>query len=203
MIEAIVLDVGGVILRTEDRSGRQTLEIKYNLPPGGSEALVFNSEPAAQSTIGKVGQEQIWQNIANELDLSPEQLIEFKQTFWKGDQIDVALIRYLENQRGILTTALLSNAWVGMREILEEQYQIVEGKTVDHILISAELGVAKPDQRIYHILASTINCQFDNILFVDDFIENIEAANELGIQTIHYHPGMDLINHIKMKVDQN
>jgi putative hydrolase of the HAD superfamily len=203
MIEAIVLDVGGVILRTEDRSGRQMLEIKYDLAPGGSEALVFNSVPAAQSTIGKVGQDQIWQNIANELNLTPAELNDFKHTFWQGDQIDIELIKYLEQQRGLFTTALLSNAWVGMREILADQYQIVEGKTVDHILISAELGVAKPDQRIYHILASTINCQFDTILFVDDFIENIVAANELGIQTIHYQPGMDLISHIQTKVDQN
>jgi glucose-1-phosphatase len=203
MIEAIVLDIGGVILRTEDRSGRQSLEIKYNLSPGAPEALVFNSEPAAQSTIGKVGQDKIWQNIANELNLTPEELNDFKQTFWQGDQIDIELIRYLEKQRETFITALLSNAWVGMREILADQYQIVEGKTVDHILISAELGVAKPDPRIYHILASTINCQFEKILFVDDFIENIEAANELGIQTIHYQRGMDLINHIQTKVDQN
>jgi glucose-1-phosphatase len=203
MIEAIVLDIGGVILRTEDRSGRQMLEVKYNLSPGGSEALVFNSEPAAQSTIGKVGQNLIWQNIADELNLKLEELEDFKQAFWQGDQIDKDLIRYLENQRGTLTTALLSNAWVGMREILANQFKIVEGETVDHILISAELGVAKPDPRIYHILASTINCQFDKILFVDDFIENIEAANQLGIHTIHYQSGMDLINHIQMKVDQN
>jgi glucose-1-phosphatase len=203
MIEAIVFDVGGVILRTEDRSGRQTLENKYNLAPGGSEELVFNSAPAAKSTIGKVGQDHIWQNIADELNLTPAEVNEFKQTFWQGDQIDIELIRYLEKQRGIFTTALLSNAWVGMREILADQYQIVEGKTVDHILISAELGVAKPDQRIYHILARTINCQFDKILFVDDFIENIEAANQLGIQTIHYQAGMDLISLIEKKVDQN
>jgi glucose-1-phosphatase len=202
MIEAIVLDIGGVILRTEDRTGRQKLEIKYNLPDGGSEALVFNSESAAQSTIGKVEQDQIWQNIADELNLTPAELKDFKQTFWQGDQIDIDLIRYLENQRGTFTTALLSNAWVGMRDILADQYQIVEGKTVDYILISAELGVAKPDPRIYHILASTVNCQFNKILFVDDFIENIEAANELDIQTIHYQPGMDLISHIQMKVDQ-
>lgn len=203
MFEAIVLDIGGVILRTENRSGRQSLERRYSLAPGGSEELVFNSEPAAQSTIGKVGQDQIWQNIADELNLTPAELEDFKQTFWQGDQIDIELIRYLEKQRGTFTTALLSNAWVGMREILADQYQIFEGETVDHILISAELGVAKPDPRIYYILASTINCQFNKILFVDDFIENIEAANELGIQTIHYQPGMDLINHIQKKVDQN
>jgi FMN phosphatase YigB (HAD superfamily) len=45
--------------------------------------------------------------------------------------------------------SLLSNAWPGARLALAEQFGIIEGKTVDHILISAELGVAKPDQRIY------------------------------------------------------
>lgn len=203
MIEAIVLDVGGVILRTEDRTGRQTLESKYSLPPGGSEALVFMSKPAAESTIGKVSQDQIWGNIAEKLNLTPAELIEFQQSFWQGDKIDSELIGYIESQRGKYITALLSNAWVGMREILADQYQIFEGKTVDHILISAELGVAKPDPRIYHLLASTINCPYNRILFVDDFIENIEAAGELGIQTIHYQPGMDLINHIQMKLDHN
>jgi glucose-1-phosphatase len=202
MIEAIVLDVGGVILRTEDRSGRKMLESKYNLPPGGSETLVFMSRPAAESTIGKVPQDQIWLNIREELNLTPAQLKEFRLAFWQGDKIDSDLIRYIESQREKYTTALLSNAWVGMREILAEQYQIIEGKTVDHILISAELGIAKPDPRIYYLLADTINCPYDRILFVDDFIENIEAANDLGIQTIHYQPGMDLINHIQMKLDQ-
>jgi hypothetical protein len=46
MIEAIVLDIGGVILRTSDRSGRHALDKKYGLPPGGTEDLVFNSQPA-------------------------------------------------------------------------------------------------------------------------------------------------------------
>jgi glucose-1-phosphatase len=202
MIEAIVLDVGGVILRTEDRSGRKMLESKYSLPPGGSEALVFMSKPAAESTIGKVPQDQIWHNIAAELNLTPAELEEFQLAFWQGDRIDIDLIRYIESQRGRYVTALLSNAWVGMREILADQYQIIEGKTVDHILISAELGVAKPDPRIYHLLAGTIDCPYDRILFVDDFIENIEAANRLGIQTIHYQPGMDLMDHIQLKLDQ-
>jgi HAD superfamily hydrolase (TIGR01509 family) len=86
---------------------------------------------------------------------------------------------------------------------LAEQYQIIEGKTVDHILISSELGIAKPDQRIYHLLAETINCEFSQILFVDDFIENIEAAHLLGMQTIHYFPGMDLINQLELALKQD
>jgi FMN phosphatase YigB (HAD superfamily) len=35
---------------------------------------------------------------------------------------------------------------------------------------------------------------------VDDFIENVEAAKALGIQAIHYQPGMDLVNQIKSRL---
>ena len=203
MIKAIVLDIGGVLLRTEDRSGRVALEEQYSLPPGGAEKLVFRSKAAADTTLGKVSPDEIWQNVANALSLSPQALEEFKQKFWQGDQIDRELLNYLTRLGSSYKTALLSNAWLDTREALAEEYQIIEGQTVDHILISSELGIAKPDPRIYHILAEKINSDFNQILFVDDFPENIEAAEALGIQTIHYQPGMDLIDHIQAKLDHH
>ena len=96
-----------------------------------------------------------------------------------------------------LKTALLSNAWKGFRKLICDEYDIIEGQTVDHILLSSELGVAKPDPKIYKILANTINCGYDEIVFVDDFIENVEAAKILGIRAIHFQVGMNLINEIK------
>jgi len=203
MIKAIVLDIGGVLLRTVDRSGREMLEKKYNLPAGGADDLVFNSKPAAESTLGQLEQNKIWEHVAEVLSLTPQALEKFKLAFWEGDQIDQNLLSYLETLKSSYKTALLSNAWVGLRNILADQYEIFEGHTVDHILISSELGVAKPDHHIYQILADTIQCDFSQILFVDDFIENIEAAKALGIQTIHYQPGMDLIGQIQSELDHH
>jgi putative hydrolase of the HAD superfamily len=203
MIEAIVLDIGGVVLRTEDRSGRRALELKYGLTPGGVDALVFDSQAAADSTIGKVTRESVWQHVKNELSLTDNELVEFQNLFWQGDQIDQDLVTYLHNQRGNYKTAFLTNAWQGTRETLAEHYNIIEGETVDHILVSSELGYAKPDQRIYALLSETINSRYNQIIFVDDFIENIETAKALGIHTIHYQTGMDLIAIIESRLDHN
>lgn len=203
MIKAIAMDVGGVLLRTEDPSGRRALEKKYALQPGRVDALVFNSKTAADSTIGRVSPEKVWKDLAETLSLSSEELEAFKRAFWQGDKLDQELIRYLESQRPKYITALLSNAWMDARQALAEQYNIIEGQTVDLILLSSELGVAKPDERIYHILAERVQCEFNQILFVDDFIENINAAEVLGIHTIQYQQGMDLIEHIQTKLDQS
>jgi glucose-1-phosphatase len=202
MIKAIVLDIGGVLLRTEDRSGRQALEKEFNLPVGGADKLVFNAKPSLESTLGKVTPDKIWENVAEELSLTPQSVEEFKRAFWQGDQIDQEMLSYIISLKGAYKTALLSNAWLNTRQELIKRYQIIEGQTVDHILISSELGIAKPDQRIYHILADTLQSDFCQILFVDDFIENIKAAKSLGIQTILYQSGMDLITTIQSKLDQ-
>ena len=200
MIKAVVLDIGGVILRTRDRSCREQLERKYNLPAGGADELVFNSRAAKASTIGLVENNAVWDNVKNYLSLSDQQLSDFKELFWKNDIVDYDLIRYIQTIRPHFKTALLSNAWKNFRCILSNVHHIDEGHTVDHILISSELGLAKPDPAIYQILSDTIACEFKEILFVDDFKENIKEAKFLGINTIHYQQGIDLIKEIKLKL---
>jgi putative hydrolase of the HAD superfamily len=200
MVKAIVLDFGGVIIRTEDHTGRRELEKKYGLPQGSIHNLVFESEVSQSASVGELDSSKIWDFIAGELSLSDDELNQFKDKFWAGDFIDHELIEFMKSCRPIYKTAILSNAWNNLRSTLAEAYNIKEGESVDHILVSAELGVVKPDPKIYQILAKTIDCDFNDILFVDDYIENIKSANSLGIQTIHYRPGLDLINEIKSRL---
>ncbi len=199
-IKSIVFDIGGVVLRSEDESGREALGEKYNLEPGWVERLVFRSSAARDSTVGSVGTDSIWQNVAEKLNLSKASLEIFQEAFWQGDRIDQRLVSFLMNCRPEFKTAFLTNAWKGAREILKDKYGLSEGQTVDHLLVSSEIGLAKPDHKIYKLLAKTLDCQLSEILFVDDFIENIIAANELGINTIHFNTGIDLINVIKSRL---
>ena len=203
MMKAIVFDIGGVLLQTEDHSGRKMLEEKYHLPVGGADALVFDSEPARLSTIGKAPQSAVWQNVAQQLSLSPEELESFRKAFWSGDRVAEDLIIFLKSCKPTYRTALLSNAWEGSRGHFAHLYGLVEGETVDHVLISAELGVAKPDYRIYDILRTTLGCKYSEIIFVDDFLHNIEAAKQLGIHTIHFQTGLNVINQIKSILESN
>ena len=200
MIRSIVFDIGGVVLRSEDESGREALGEKYDLEPGWVETLVFRSTAAHASTVGLVSANAIWQNIAEKLNLSDTELLQFQEQFWQGDRIDRHLVSFIMSCRPEFKTAFLTNAWKDARAVLKDTYGLSEGPTVDHLLVSSEIGIAKPDHKIYKLLARTLDCQLSEILFVDDFIENIIAANELGIHTIHFNTGIDLINVIKSRV---
>lgn len=200
MIKAVVLDIGGVLMRTEDRSGRRSLEERYHLPANTVDWLVFDSEAAAASTVGQVKEEAAWKAVQDKLDLTDEELAEFIELFWAGDVFDQRAFDYLRSLRPDYITGILSNAWEGARSGFVQRYGMIEGETVDHILISSELGVRKPDPVIYRHLRETLGVRYNEILFVDDFIENVEGAKGLGIQAVHYQPGMDLVDQIQPRL---
>jgi HAD superfamily hydrolase (TIGR01509 family) len=59
-------------------------------------------------------------------------------------------------------------------------------------VISGHVGFAKPDPRIYEILFERAGAKPGELLFVDDSLANIHAAEALGMATIHFRDGVDL-----------
>ena len=54
----------------------------------------------------------------------------------------------------------------------------------DPCLISSEIGIRKPDLRAYKLLLSELRLSPDEVIFIDNQIENVEAAKELGLDGI-------------------
>lgn len=52
------------------------------------------------------------------------------------------------------------------------------------IFNSAELGVSKPDQKLFFTVLKKINTSADRVLFIDDQEKNINAAQKLGIKSV-------------------
>ena len=57
-------------------------------------------------------------------------------------------------------------------------------KLFDGIVVSGEEKLAKPDPEIYKILLKRYNLTAENALFIDDNSANIEAAKQLGFETV-------------------
>jgi len=52
---------------------------------------------------------------------------------------------------------------------------------------SAELGLAKPDRAYFRRAAELIGVPPEEVLFVDDTLPNVEAAQEVGMAAVHWH----------------
>jgi len=62
----------------------------------------------------------------------------------------------------------------------------------DAYILSYLEGCMKPDPQIYKAALEKAEAQADECLFIDDRVENIDAANALGINTIHFIERADL-----------
>lgn len=56
----------------------------------------------------------------------------------------------------------------------------------DAIVDSSDVGMRKPDPRIYEITLEKIESAPEETVFIDDTFENVEAAEALGMTGIHF-----------------
>lgn len=184
-IQAVLWDLGGVISRTQDRAPRAAWEARLGLPPRELDQIVFAGEMGRKAALGQAGAEDVWTWVAGRLGLDPEQRENLRQDFWRGEEIDFELVEYIRRLRPTYRTGLISNAWPEIREEIENEWQIADA--FDKLIISAEVGLAKPDPRIYRLALEGLGVQASEAIFVDDFAENLEAASALGMHTIHFN----------------
>lgn len=66
----------------------------------------------------------------------------------------------------------------------------------DTRIVSGHVGVAKPDRGIYEILFEHAGQKPHELLFIDDALANVRAAEALGMGAIHYTPEVDLADEL-------
>jgi epoxide hydrolase-like predicted phosphatase len=184
-VRAICWDLGGVILRTHDRSGRDRWEHRLGLEPGDLDKLVFGGRAARLAMLGKEREEAIWLEVLDRFSLPRTEAERLASDFFSGDRLDHGLLEIIRDLRPAYKTGLISNAWPDIRLWLEERWRIADA--FDTLVISAEVGLAKPDARIYQIALDQLQVSPAETVFVDDFEENIVGAREVGMAAIQFH----------------
>lgn len=66
----------------------------------------------------------------------------------------------------------------------------------DAVVDSSEVGLRKPDPRIYTLLLTRLGLPAEQVLYVDDFPENLPPAAELGMQTWQFDSRAALEEHL-------
>lgn len=68
----------------------------------------------------------------------------------------------------------------------------------DGIVVSGTEKMKKPDERIYSLTLDRYNIKAEKVVFIDDKLENIEAAKKLGIHGIHFTEAAKLKRDLNM-----
>jgi len=196
-IRAVFFDLGGVILRTEYQAPRQHLAEEFGMDYEDIDRIVFGGGPngsAARASIGEVAEEEHWRNVMKVLKRPASEYERIRDEFFAGDVIDLTIVNFLRSIKSKHKVGLISNAWSGLRAYIErEKFD----DAFHHMTISAEVGVAKPEAKIYQIALEQLQVKANEAVFVDDVQENIEACEKLGMKGIHFKDPESALKQLK------
>ena len=181
-IQAIIWDLGGVLVRTEDLTSRNNLAKRLGLSAKELNDLIFGTPENALAQLGEISLDEHWDIIRQTLQLSAEEIKQVEQEFFAGDELDEELIDFIRKLKVEYRTALLSNALSKLRNAITNQWKIDDAFHL--MIISAEVGIMKPDEAIYQYTLERLGLEPYETVFIDDFQINIDGAREVGMHTI-------------------
>lgn len=193
-IRAVFFDLGGVILRTEYQAPRQHLAERLGMEYDDLNRIVFNSETGYQASIGAITSLQHWEAVMKRLKRPFPEMAAIRDEFFAGDIVDREILDFLRSLRGGYKTGLISNAWSDLRDYIVREKM---DDAFDHIIISAEVGVAKPEAEIFQIALEQAGVRPGEAVFVDDFNENIEGCEKVGMKGIHFSDPQSVLQQLR------
>jgi putative hydrolase of the HAD superfamily len=183
MLRAVFVDFGGVLMRTEDQEPRLHLAERLGVPPGHLEKLIFESKSSLNASTGEITEAAHWQWVADALGISRQETETLAADFFSGDRLDMVLIEFLRSLRPQRRIGLISNAWSGLRDYISRSDF---ADVFDELVISAEVGLVKPDPRIYHLALDRLAVAPEESLFLDDMPANVQAALSIGMHAVQF-----------------
>ena len=157
---------------------------------------LFRSDPEALADlrgleIGAVSEAEFERTFGARLGLeNPDGLIDSMFAGMKPVESMLDAVRELR-QAGLLT-GLISNSWSTAhydRDLLSELF--------DAVVISADVGLHKPQPEIYLLAAERLGVDPEQCLFVDDLRENCEGAEAVGMTAIRHHSAPETIARLR------
>lgn len=182
-IRAVIFDIGGVLSLYTDMKTYLKWEQKLGLPKKGLFDILYQSKVSKLATLGKATVDEVWEDLGQQCNLSPEELNIMRDEIWAGYEWNTELLDYIRSLKPKYKTAIVSDAWSDARESMQG---FINNDTFDVIVFSAEVGVQKPAPEIFERALSQLGIAPQEAIFVDDREKNIVGANQLGMHGVFF-----------------
>ncbi|HEY9235163.1 MAG TPA: HAD-IA family hydrolase [Phenylobacterium sp.] len=181
-IEALILDVGGVLIETPARDARSAWERAHGLEQGQLDRILI--EAIGPGWEGGRSETEIEARLCQACGIDSSGLTDLLDALSADEQVCPYWRLVLDDIVGTLPLALLTNSGPKTRSALVARHGLERWFSV--IVISAEERVSKPDPRIYRRTCERLGRSPAQCLFVDDRQSNIAGAEAAGLAAIHF-----------------
>jgi HAD superfamily hydrolase (TIGR01509 family) len=199
-IKALIFDFGGVLVRMVDDRPRLMLAEQLQVPLSHLDDLVFFSDSARRASRGEIKVDQHWMAVGDALGIPSEDMPRFLEKYWSADDVNWELLDFIKSLHPRYKIGLLSNAWDDLRQTMHERWNM--DVLFDDLVISAEVGIVKPDPRIYQLAVERLGVHPDECVFIDDMLINVEAAHQQGLTAIQFVDTQQILADLRTVLDE-
>ena len=187
-IENIIFDLGNVILNIDYKKPIQKF-IKLGL----SDAANLYSKSSQIKTFdlletGKISEQEFISEIQKLIPNATSEEIILSWNAILGD-LPESRILLLQKLKDNFSLYLLSNTnCIHIKEIkrqLGKKEYAIFYNIFSKVYYSHEVGMRKPNPNIFNLILNENNLDQKKTLFIDDSIQHIESAKNIGLQTHH------------------
>ena len=192
MIKYVIFDVMGVIFTVGDDVEGLLIPYVRSLKPGIDDQKVKDLYLAA--SLGKIASRDLWAQLGfDETDIPAIERNYLEKSF----TLDAGFLPCAKALKNRYVIALLSNDISTFSRYLRVYHGIEP--LIDAAFISGDLGIRKPNPRIYSIALETLGARPSECIFVDDYPDRVDTARELGICSILFNRAGHVYNGLRVE----
>lgn len=202
-IKNIIFDLGDVIINIDVPLAARSFAELSNKPLEDVQALIHQNEVFKKFETGHLSAPD-FRDYIRELLQQPEWSDEAIDTAWNSLLLDIPPQRIEKIQelatKGYRLFLLSNTSSIHIEEVNNILYQTTGIQRLDDLFeklfLSYEMGIMKPHPDIYHGVLNEAGLLAHESLFLDDNADNIRAASELGIHTIHVQKPTSIVEYL-------
>lgn len=175
MIKAIVFDCYGVLV------GSSFWDIYHAAGGDIRKDEHFIDDMLARANGALISNDDFNRTIAKRLRITVGEWADYTQRMQQPNKVLLAYVR--EELKPHYKIGLLSNA---NKDSIERRMPAADLAMMDAVIVSGEVGYMKPDPEIFELTAQELGISYDEMVFIDDLEDYVDAAGTLGIHAIHY-----------------
>lgn len=185
--EAFIFDFGGVVMDMSVGPGFRPWMKRLNISDDEVGQVIWGHPASEAAMRGELSAFDYWALIGKELGLDRAESLAMRKDFFNGHKPDDRILELVKtlHERGTVV-GLLSNTMDDAEEAFVELGLTRCFDHFDEVVLSHQVGLAKPDPEIYRLTCSRLESDPKKTLHIDDLLENIEGAREAQLMGWHY-----------------
>jgi putative hydrolase of the HAD superfamily len=189
--KAVAFDYGKVLSLPPTEEQWQALSTRFNQPMQEFQRIYW--EHRVELDRGTLDNVAYWKRVGKDCgfeisDAEAEELIDRDNVHWTNENPEMlALSREL--RKAGYKTAIMSNMEQRMLAAMRQKLNWLDEFEVQ--IYSSEVGTVKPEARIYLLCCERLDCNPEEVLFLDDKQPNTEGAKKVGMHAYIYQSAVD------------